>query len=136
MNTAVYTFEGITVTMPLYRAVRNKYNFSKATGVVNVALIIVVILYLGIGLLGYLKYGADVGDVLTLSLPNEPLYNSVLVMYSCVICVSYPVQMYVTLQLLCPRVEYYLHELNMNTCLVTFCDYLLRALLLLLLYQI
>ncbi|CAG2179782.1 unnamed protein product, partial [Oppiella nova] len=125
----VYTFEGITSSMPLYRAVRNKHNFSKLFGVVNGAILIAISLYIAIGLLGYLKYGDEVESVITLSLPNEPVYDSVLLMYSLAVTVSYPVQMYVAIQQLWPRIESRLQAHKMDSNYINASNYILRTVL-------
>ncbi|KAH9414840.1 hypothetical protein DERP_012430 [Dermatophagoides pteronyssinus] len=48
--------------------------FAKPFGVLNMAILFVIILYSSVGFLGYLKYGDNVGASITFSLPNEPLY--------------------------------------------------------------
>lgn len=40
-------------------------------GVLNKAMISIIILYVGMGLFGYLQYGKEVEGTVTLSLPNE-----------------------------------------------------------------
>ena len=91
--------------MPLYRSMKSQHQFSQMFGVLNVTFIVLIIFYILIGLLGYIKYGSRVSSDILISLPNEPLYNSVLVMYSVVLYVSHPIKMYVVLQQLWPRVE-------------------------------
>ncbi|CAG2173607.1 unnamed protein product [Oppiella nova] len=121
--------------MPLYRAVRNKHNFSKLFGVVNGAILIAISLYIAIGLLGYLKYGDEVESVITLSLPDEPVYDSVLLMYSLAVTVSYPVQMYVAIQQLWPRIESRLQAHKMDSNYINASNYILRTVLVIITYR-
>jgi hypothetical protein len=57
--------------MPLYRTMANPKAFARPiVGVVDLVNIIIISLNFLLGLLGYLKYGDDVGASVTLSLPN------------------------------------------------------------------
>lgn len=43
-------------------------SFGKPIGVLNIGMFGIVILYVGMGLLGYLAYGPEVADTITLNL--------------------------------------------------------------------
>lgn len=47
---------------------RTPKSYVGVTGVLNRAFIIIVVLYIGMGLFGYLKYGDAIRDSITLSL--------------------------------------------------------------------
>lgn len=47
--------------------------FGGYCGVLNSAMIMIVILYVGMGLFGYLNYGSDVYGSITLNLPTSEL---------------------------------------------------------------
>ena len=46
-------------------------SFGGNFGVLNKAMIVIVSLYVGMGLFGYMNYGASVQGSITLNLPNE-----------------------------------------------------------------
>ncbi|KAH7642467.1 hypothetical protein HUG17_5512 [Dermatophagoides farinae] len=127
VSTTAFTFEGITVTMPLYRSMKKRENFAKPFGVLNMAILFVIILYSSVGFLGYLKYGEDVGASITFSLPNEPLYIAVQFMYAFSITFSYPIQMYVAIHLMWPTIRDYLMERKKSELIVNMSDYMFRS---------
>jgi proton-coupled amino acid transporter len=79
--------------------------------------------------LGYLKYGDSVEASITLSLPNEPLYESVQLMYAIAITFSYPLQLYVAIHLIWPFIEKKLQESKTTNITIYISDYLFRAFL-------
>lgn len=46
-------------------------SFGGSFGVLNRAMILIVLLYVGMGLFGYMNYGPSVMGSITLNLPNE-----------------------------------------------------------------
>lgn len=48
-------------------------NFVGVTGILNKAMCIVIALYVGLGLSGYLKYGSEIKSSITLNLPQHEL---------------------------------------------------------------
>lgn len=115
--------------MPLYRSMKKRANFGKPCGVINLAIVSVIILYCTMGFLGYLKYGDDVGASISLSLPNEPLYEGVQLMYALAITLSYPLQMYVAIHLLWPGIRNFLCEHQRSELFVGISEYIFRAFL-------
>jgi len=133
--------------MPLYRSMKSRQNFAKTFGVINVAIVVVIALYTSVGFLGesfvqhlvllinliwtlgYLKYGDSVEASITLSLPNEPLYESVQLMYAIAITFSYPLQLYVAIHLIWPFIEKKLQESKTTNITICISDYLFRAFL-------
>jgi proton-coupled amino acid transporter len=131
--------------MPLYRSMKNRENFAKPFGVINIAIVVVIVFYTTIGflgklfdsknfiwfflntILGYLKYGDSVEGSITLSLPNEPLYDSVELMYSTAIVASHALQLYVAIHLLWPHIKNKLEESRTSNRMINISDYLFRA---------
>jgi solute carrier family 36 (proton-coupled amino acid transporter) len=68
-GTAIFAFEGISLVLPLQNAMKVSENFHKHTGVLNVGMTVVTIIFTMFGFIGYLKYGEDVQGSLTLNLP-------------------------------------------------------------------
>lgn len=54
--------------MPLENEMRTPHSYVGLTGVLSRAFIIIVVLYIGMGLFGYLKYGSAIGSTITLNL--------------------------------------------------------------------
>ena len=118
--------------MGLYRSMKRREHFAKTFGVINIAIFVVMIFYSVVGFLGYLKYGEEVAASITLSLPNEGLYNSVLLMYAMAITVSYPIQLYVAIHLIWPSIQDKLDEFKLKNFTIVFINLIFRAFLVIL----
>ena len=79
---AIYAFEGIPLTMPVYNEMKYKSSFDAWNGVLNVGMILVAFMYFIIGLFGYLKYGKDVQASITLNLPITNVNNFVCLVFN------------------------------------------------------
>jgi proton-coupled amino acid transporter len=115
--------------MPLYRAMKEKKNFNKLFGVLNASILILILLYCAAGFLGYLRYGDDVEASVTLSLPDEALYNSVQLMYAIAVIFTYPIILYVPIEMLWPNIKSKLRELKKSETTIEATNYFFRALL-------
>ncbi len=47
--------------------------FASNFGVLNIAMVLIVVLYVGMGLFGYLNFGKDVKGSITLNLPEKEM---------------------------------------------------------------
>lgn len=106
-----------------------KRNFNKPFGVLNATIVILIALYSIAGFLGYLKYGEDVAASITLSLPSEPLYDSVQLMYAIAVMFTYPIILYVPIEMLWPKIKVKLQELKKSNTTIQISSYFFRALL-------
>ena len=68
-------------------------------------MVLVTVLYLSMGVLGYLTFGDGICGSVTLNLPEEALYASVKILYTCVIFVSFAIQFYVPITFLWPPLK-------------------------------
>lgn len=59
--------------MPLENEMKTPKDFRGTTGVMNRGMVVVVLLYGGIGLAGYIKYGTDVESTVTVNLPPQDM---------------------------------------------------------------
>lgn len=66
--------EGIGVVMPVENSMKKPQHFLGCPGVLNTAMITVIVLYAVIGLLGYVSYGDLVEGSVTLNLPKDAVY--------------------------------------------------------------
>ena len=104
-GTAIFTFEGIGIVLPLENRMKNPANLRGLYGVLNTGMVIVACLYISTGFYGYLKYGeaASIGAV-TLNLPtDELLANSARVAITSAIFLTYPLQFYVLISIIVPN---------------------------------
>lgn len=75
-GTVLFAMEAIGVIMPLENEMKSPKNFVGPTGVLNKAMCLIVSLYIGLGLTGYLRYGEATRSSITLNLPDHELYES------------------------------------------------------------
>ena len=73
-GTAIYSFEGITLVLPLQKDMKRPQDFSGPTGLLNCGMIIVLCLYLSVGFVGYWHFGNDIQPSITLNLPAEEMW--------------------------------------------------------------
>ncbi|XP_067010219.1 proton-coupled amino acid transporter-like protein pathetic isoform X2 [Anabrus simplex] len=128
-GTVVYAFEGIGMVLPLENNMKNPQDFGGWTGVLNTGMVIVAALYTSVGFFGYLKYGEKVKGSVTLNLPpGDILAQSVRLMMSVAIFLSYGLQFYVPMNIIWPilkprlrteRAQFYT-EYILRTLLVCF----------------
>lgn len=56
--------------MPLENEMKSPKSFGGPVGVLNVAMALIIALYVGMGFFGYLRYGADAKGSITLNIPS------------------------------------------------------------------
>jgi len=98
-GTAIFSFEGISIVLPLENNAEKPEDFPK---VLNGGMVMVTVLYISMGLLGYLTFGEDICGSVTLNLPSEPIYDAVKILYCFVIFISFAIQFYVPITFLWP----------------------------------
>ncbi|GBM93852.1 Proton-coupled amino acid transporter 1, partial [Araneus ventricosus] len=101
-GTAMFSFEGIGVVLPLENEMKRKRSFKK---IVNLGMTIVVCMYLLIGICGYIKYGADVKPSITFNLPVGCFSEVIRLLFALAIFLSYPLQMYVPFTFILPYLK-------------------------------
>ncbi|XP_076645511.1 proton-coupled amino acid transporter 2 isoform X2 [Halictus rubicundus] len=104
-GTVIYSFEGITLVLPLKNEMKKPSNFNKPLGVLNVGMVIVGAMFVGMGFISYLKYGDAVAGSVTLNLETkEVLPQCIKVAISLSILFSYALQFYVPVAIIWPGV--------------------------------
>ena len=73
IGTAMFTFEGIGVVLPIENQMKTPKDMRGWNGVLNIAMAMVTSLYMAVGVFGYLKYGENVLGSITLNLPSNEL---------------------------------------------------------------
>ncbi|XP_076669235.1 proton-coupled amino acid transporter 2 isoform X3 [Andrena cerasifolii] len=115
-GTVIYSFEGITLVLPLKNEMKKPSNFNKALGVLNVGMVIVGTMFVAMGFISYLKYGDAVAGSVTLNLQSSEVVDgkSVVVLSSLPQCImvaislsilfTYALQFYVPVAIVWPGI--------------------------------
>ncbi|KAI8326458.1 hypothetical protein GQ54DRAFT_294721 [Martensiomyces pterosporus] len=92
VGTAVYSFEGVTLVIPILDSLKEKRDFGK---VLTLAITLCLALFLCVGSLSYLTFGDRVEAVVLLNLPNESSWTILVqLFYSVAILFSMPLQLF------------------------------------------
>jgi len=92
IGTAVFTFEGIGLIIPITESMKEPEKFPKVLSGVMVGL---TLLFGSAGAWGYMAFGADVQSVVLLNLPQANRFvNAVQFLYSMAIMLSTPLQLF------------------------------------------
>ncbi|KAJ4414166.1 hypothetical protein N0V85_003263 [Neurospora sp. IMI 360204] len=92
IGTAIFTFEGIGLIIPIQESMRNPEKFPKVMGIV---MIIITTLFTVMGAVSYAAYGSKTETVVLLNLPqDDKMVNGVQFLYSLAILLSTPLQIF------------------------------------------
>ncbi|XP_043501944.1 proton-coupled amino acid transporter 1-like isoform X1 [Polistes fuscatus] len=115
-GTVIYSFEGITLVLPLKNEMKKPSNFNKPLGVLNVGMVIVGGMFVTMGFLSYLKYGDNVRGSVTLNLElsevvdGKKIYSQaslpqcIKLAISLSILLTYALQFYVPIAIMWPGI--------------------------------
>ncbi|KAI5272059.1 hypothetical protein E4T47_04690 [Aureobasidium subglaciale] len=97
IGTAIFTFEGIGLIIPIQSGMKDPQKFPRVLGVVMVA---VTVIFISMGALSYAAYGSATKTVIILNMPQDnKLVNSVQFIYSLAILLSTPLQIYPAIEI-------------------------------------
>jgi proton-coupled amino acid transporter len=97
IGTAIFTFEGIGLIIPIQSGMKDPKKFPRVLGTVMVA---VTVIFISMGALSYAAYGSHTKTVVLLNMPQDnKLVNSVQFIYSLAILLSTPLQIYPAIEI-------------------------------------
>ncbi|XP_017767789.1 PREDICTED: proton-coupled amino acid transporter-like protein CG1139 [Nicrophorus vespilloides] len=100
-GTTLFALEAVGVVIALENNMKTPKSFGGYFGVLNIAMVIIVILYVGMGFLGYWRYGDRSEASITLNFPPEDVLAKVVnILYSLAIFISYGLQGYVPVKIM------------------------------------
>lgn len=92
IGTAIFTFEGVGMIIPIQESMKRPEKFPEVLGVVT---LIITILFTSVGVLSYAAYGSRTETVVLLNLPQDDWFvNAVQLLYSIAILLSTPLQLF------------------------------------------
>jgi proton-coupled amino acid transporter len=98
IGTAIFTFEGVGLIIPIQESMRRPDKFP---GVLAVVMVIITVLFTSIGALSYAAYGSHTRTVVILNLPQDSkLVNAVQFLYSLAILLSTPLQLFPAIRIM------------------------------------
>lgn len=97
IGTAIFTFEGIGLIIPIQTGMKDPKKFPKVLGGV---MIIITVIFLSAGALSYAAFGSKTKTVVLLNMPQDNRFvNSVQFIYSLAILLSTPLQIYPAIEI-------------------------------------
>ncbi|KAK5993657.1 Vacuolar amino acid transporter 3 [Cladobotryum mycophilum] len=92
IGTAIFTFEGIGLIIPIQESMKQPEKFPR---VMFLVMVIITVLFTVMGAISYAAYGSKTETVVLLNLPQDNrLVNGVQLLYSCAILLSTPLQIF------------------------------------------
>ncbi|EJS42939.1 avt3p [Saccharomyces arboricola H-6] len=98
IGTAIFTFEGIGLLIPIQESMKHPEHFRPSLSAV---MCIVAVVFISCGLLCYAAFGADVKTVVLLNFPQDSSYTlTVQLLYALAILLSTPLQLFPAIRIL------------------------------------
>ncbi len=92
IGTAIFTFEGIGLIIPIQESMKNPRTFPPVLGGV---MIVITVIFVSMGALSYAAYGSATKTVVILNLPQDDKFvNAIQFLYSLAILLSTPLQLF------------------------------------------
>jgi len=100
-GTTLFSLQAVGVVIALENNMATPKNFTQPFGVLNIGMVLVTVVYVGMGMMGYWKYGTIIESSITMNFPIEEFLAQVIIIsYSIAIYISYGLQGYVPVQIM------------------------------------
>jgi len=97
IGTAIFTFEGIGLIIPIQESMREPSKFPAVLGVI---MVIITVIFTSMGALSYAAYGSKTRTVVILNMPQDNRFvNAVQFIYSLAILLSTPLQFFPAIEI-------------------------------------
>ena len=98
IGTAIFTFEGIGLIIPIQESMKKPHTFPPVLGGV---MILITVVFVSMGALSYAAYGSHTKTVVILNLPQDDKFvNAVQFLYSLAILLSTPLQLFPAIRIM------------------------------------
>ncbi|KAH8411631.1 hypothetical protein KR215_007697, partial [Drosophila sulfurigaster] len=102
-GTALFSYEGIALVLPLRNSMRDPEKFTNRFGVLNVTMVLITALFIFTGFVSYMRWGDDVAGSITLNLEVEEVMSQVVKIVAALgVFFGYPIQFFVMMKILWP----------------------------------
>lgn len=99
-GTAMFSLQAIGVMTTAENNMAKPKDFRRPFGVLNIGIATIAIIYIFVAGIGFWRYGNNIKSSITLNFPtNDPLGQSIRVLYSLAIFVSYSINLFVIIQI-------------------------------------
>uniref|UniRef100_A0A1L8DEV4 Putative amino acid transporter n=1 Tax=Nyssomyia neivai TaxID=330878 RepID=A0A1L8DEV4_9DIPT len=106
-STVIFAMEGIGVVMPVENSMKKPQHFLGCPGVLNTAMITVIVLYAVMGFFGYVRFGDIVEGSITLNLPQTDVIAQVAqILIAIAILFTFGLQFYVPMDILWRKIQH------------------------------
>ncbi|KAI9094428.1 transmembrane amino acid transporter protein-domain-containing protein [Phlyctochytrium arcticum] len=96
VGTAMFAFEGICLILPIGESMKRPQNFGKVLSWCTLA---IGAIFISVGVMGYLTFGAKVETVVFRNLPKQPHTQFLQFVYTLAIMLSFPLTVYPTIRI-------------------------------------
>ncbi|KAG0742559.1 hypothetical protein G6F16_008421 [Rhizopus arrhizus] len=97
IGTAVFTYEGVGLVIPITESMAEPEKFPK---VLSGTMVFITSLFLSVGFISYLAFGSQVQTVILLNMPDTTALNTVQGLYALAICLSIPLQLFPAIRII------------------------------------
>ncbi|XP_070074425.1 proton-coupled amino acid transporter-like protein CG1139 isoform X2 [Drosophila takahashii] len=105
-GTALFSYEGIALILPLRNSMRRPENFSTRFGVLNSTMFFTTGLFIFTGFVSYVRWGEEVAGSITLNLVVEEVFSQVVKVVAALgVFLGYPIQFFVMIKILWPPIK-------------------------------
>ncbi|CAH1970299.1 unnamed protein product [Acanthoscelides obtectus] len=100
-GTTLFSLQAVGVVIALENNMATPKKFRGAFGVLNIGMGLVIVIYVGMAMMGYWKYGDQIQPTVTLNFPpDDKLAHATKILYSIAIYISFGLQGYVPVKIL------------------------------------